>query len=119
MTDAKKPPAPPVSDPVVEAKARIAQLQTLVRQIEAEVHVLEGRVKNLNAKTLSEMLKSNSALRKRVPKLQQALLALLLDRHRARDIQELEIDTEALRKPFIEFCKNAEIEPELWKSIEY
>lgn len=108
-----------MSDPVLEAKKRIAELQREVSSLEGEVHILEGRVKNLNTRSASEISNQNTDLRKRVPRLEQALLALLLNRHRAVDLLEMEIETEALRKSLIAYCKEAQIEPELWKSIEY
>ena len=116
---AAPPSSPSAGDPASEAKARVDALQAVVRALEAEVRILQGRFQNLSPEVQNELVAQGQALKKRIPLLERALLALLVDRHRSRGLPEQEIELASERKALIDFCKSKQVNPELWKNLEY
>jgi hypothetical protein len=78
---------------------------------------LEGRAVNRDPKLIARLKKENEELSKRFTLLKKALFAIIAESYQPRTADEVKLQYEVLRKATIEYCQNAKVDPELWKSI--
>ncbi|MCM2323673.1 MAG: hypothetical protein NDJ90_10475 [Oligoflexia bacterium] len=112
-------PAQPHSalTPEAEANARIKDLQGQIVTLQKDVRMTEGRFTNRSPEAMKTLEKENQELRARLTLLEKALLAIANDSYRPRRLEEEKIQYEALRLAAVEFCKKANVDPEIWKNL--
>ena len=129
MSDEKKPPAPPApgtpptvdpnASPETQAAARVSELTKQVTQAEQEIRIMHGKFTNRSPARVQELKTENAAAKKRVETLQKALFGLLMEGFEPRQADDFNLKFESLRQATIEFCKQSNIDPEIWKKIAY
>jgi vacuolar-type H+-ATPase subunit I/STV1 len=131
MTDAKAPPAknaPPSpgereaasqpEQPAEDVSTRIDRLREEIQTTELELRIISGKIANRDPALKARLLKENAELKTRVEQLQQALFAITLERFRPREPAEARQLCEVLRLVTVSYCKTADIDQQIWKSIE-
>ena len=121
MADLKNIPTPPgaVSSPEAMINAKITELQSSVMLRTAEIKVLEGKIGNRDPLLSAKLQKENKALRMRADALERAFELLISDTLKARSVDDARHELEVQRQATIEFCKLANVDPEIWKNIAY
>lgn len=123
MTDAKKPPAAPTAPaptplPEDAAKTRIEEAQKEIRALKQEIVNMNGKIMNLDPQVAQKLQTKNDELRGRRDALIKALFALHGDAVTGRSPEEEQIRSEVLRLAAVEYFKKANVDPQLWKSLE-
>ncbi|MGE0616149.1 MAG: hypothetical protein AB7P04_10960 [Bacteriovoracia bacterium] len=98
--------------------ARIQGMKDEISNIERACRSLTGAVKNKNPDLAKDIEAENALLKARVEKLQKVLHGLLADAIKCRSLDESNQHFEALRALSLRFFKSAEINSDIWKSIE-
>jgi hypothetical protein len=111
---AAKPAGP---NPEAEANARITELQAKVGLLQQQILTLEGKAINRDPNLIARLKKENDELSKRFTLLKKALFAIISESYQPRTAEEIKLQYEVLRKATVEYCQNAKVDPELWKSI--
>ncbi|MCM2277799.1 MAG: hypothetical protein NDJ89_06955 [Oligoflexia bacterium] len=111
--------ATPTSFPTPEAEVnhRIKELQAQVVTLQKEIRMTQGRFANRSPEIQKALEKENQDLRLRLSALEKALLAIHLDAHLPRRLEEEKTQYEALRLAIVEYCKKTNIDPEIWKNL--
>ncbi len=123
MSKDKTPPAkdvkqPPKVTPESEAKERIKMLQDSVKALQGEIRTLSGRLANRDPVLIASLQADNKVLRERLGRMEKALAGLLTESLAPKQQDDIKLQLEVLRLATVEYCKKANITPELWKSIE-
>ncbi len=122
MTQPSGPQQPPMggpSTPEADATRRINALQEAVKKLEGEIKTLQGQFKNRDPALTAALQAGNKVLRERLDRLERAYLILASEKLDSRNPEDLTVQTEALRVAAVDFCKKANINPEIWKNIVY
>ncbi len=115
----KKEEKPREPSPEEQAHARITELEKQVKALELELRTAQGRLLNRDPALFQKLKAENKELKERKAKLEKALFALVSESFQAPRSEELKIQLEVLRLAAVDFCKKANIDPEIWKSIAY
>lgn len=102
-----------------EYQKRIAALEEALAPLEKDIRTLEGRVANRKPEILVSLKNENTAMRTRLARLEKALLALLLESLNPMNLEDARTSLDALRFSALDFCKLSNIDPDLWKNLEY
>jgi hypothetical protein len=97
-------------DSSTELKSRIADLKLKIHQLEIEIKILKGKLKNRDLEKDARIVAENQTLSLKAHQLKLAVWSIL-------DAQN-ETHSEALKSSLIDFCKNHKLNPELWKNLE-
>ncbi|MEK6579914.1 MAG: hypothetical protein AABZ55_11860 [Bdellovibrionota bacterium] len=103
--------------PEVEAAARIESLKKQIVETEKKLRVAHGKITNRDPEQNLKYKLENEELVKRQTALERALLSLAMDSDKPRRAEDETLHYEILRKAVVDFCKNTNVDPELWKSI--
>lgn len=122
MTDNKEALATPeiataALTPEAQASARIKDLQAAVAALQKDCRTLEGLLANRNPQALERLNQENEKLRARAFALETALGALMIDSLKPRLAEEEKAQFEILRQATVEYCKKANVDPEIWKNL--
>lgn len=115
----KQPPGPAATTPEADATRRINALQEAAKKLDGEIKILEGQFKNRDPALVAALQAENKVLRERLSRLEKAYLILSSEKLDSMNPNDLTVQTEALRVAAVEFCKRANINPEIWKSLVY
>lgn len=101
------------------SKARIAPLEAQLLELESKVKLLERQAKSQDPRLIKYLVTNIAKLEKKLEALKKAVALALIDQTEPRSPSEAKIKTEALRAGTIEFCKQLNVDPALWKNIEF
>ena len=103
--------------PESAANARLDDLQTKVAVIRKELRTLQGRISNRDPAKVESLKDENQELSKRIKLMEKALFGLIDESLRPRQGEDLRTQYEVRRQAAVEYCKKANLDPEIWKSI--
>lgn len=107
----------PQASPEAEANARIKEIQARIVALQSEIRTVQGRYTNRDPVLARSLAKENELHRARLALLGKALFGLMLDSFKPRQAQEEQQQYEILRQSAVEYCKKANVDPEIWKSL--
>lgn len=110
-------PAPILQTPESAANSRIKDLQARIIALQMEVRTMQGRFANRDPKLLRLLKKENADLKARILLLEKAFYGLMLDALEPRNSEEENIRYGILREATVEYCKNTNVDPEIWKNL--
>lgn len=102
---------------VEEASRRVEELRERQQALEAEIHVLKGRIANLDMKEAETLGRENKKLKKRRKRLIQALTSLMSDSLAPRNQDDIATYLDSLAHGSERFFKIHQVEESLWKNI--
>ena len=105
--------------PEEEAKTRIDSLQKNVIELEQELKTLEGKYANRDPEAAKNLEQENQELSKRVERLETVLSGILDDMLKPRHKDDATLQHEVLREAAVQYCKMANIDADIWRSIVY
>jgi hypothetical protein len=109
---ADKPAEKPAATPEDQAKARLADLKTQVQALEKENRTLSGRVANRSGVRMSDLEKEAQLLKLRLGALEKALFEIIEEGFQPQTPEELRLSA-------LEYFKESNTNPELWKNLAY
>lgn len=124
MSSPKDKAAAPEADKAAEKpqeeilNERIIELRGEIEKIEAEIHILQGRLKNRNPALAKAVKRENDELGARLKKLQTALYGALADSLMPRSPDDARLHVESLREGALGYFRKTDVDESLWKSIE-
>lgn len=106
------------ASPEAECSARIKEIQARIVALQSEIRMIQGRYANRDPALARTLAKENELHHARLVLLQKALFGLMMDSYKPRQAQEEQQQYEILRRSTVEYCKKANVDPEIWKNLE-
>lgn len=129
MAGMRKPPSAPQKPPgrphvfgAAEESAEQSERDALLRGItdlENENRTLEGRIAECGPEKVAELKKLNDELKATLNKTEKALKSLMVELKLPKDAMGFADQIFVLKTALIAYCVQNDIDPALWKNLEY
>lgn len=92
-------------------------LRKEIMKVQQETRQFQGQLANRSQALLEKLKLENDGLKARIPRMELALNALIMDSLKPRMAEDEKLQYEALRQAAVEFFKRANVDPQIWKSL--